>query len=529
MWLSKIKIENIKSIASLDISFSPTINVIVGENNSGKSVIIRSIYLLADDTLRYEDLRLRNITGSIKYNLADCDAKYFNLPLISQSQEIPFNSLLHQPDNHLEVEYHIRHNNKQIHLNKIMHGNPGTPTVSLISLINYRPNNFIYPFFSERKNPIPQEAIQVDENKAKSLNISSENLIANFKIHNGTNFINYCENILGFNIYDYPAPNGTGLFYKVDEEQRINMVKMGSGIPNIVRVLIDLYNAKGQLFLIEELENDIHPAVLKKILDFIVEKSVKESNQFIISTHSNIVLRYLAKESGTNIIRTTMTLDKDSSIPTTAITQISDPEKRPDEIREILRSLGYELADFGLYEGWLILEESSAETIIKYLIKWHANKLDGRIRTISANGVGKVRPAVDDFDRLLVDIHLQQIYKNKAWIVVDGDTKGKETISKLREAYRKSGWDEQHFTTFQKANFEEYYPDKFKDKVEEINNTQDHDEKRKAKDLLIKEVNQWIVDNEEEAKGQFKDSAKEIIEKLKKIESELFEMEAKDI
>ena len=151
MWISKIKIENIKSIASADINFSKTINVIVGENNSGKSAIIRAIYQLTYDTLKYDDIRLGSITGSIKYNLADCDAKYFNLPLISQSQEIPFNSLLRQPGNHIEVEYHIKNNNKQIQLNKIMHGNPNTPTVSPISLINYRPNNFIYPFFFRKE------------------------------------------------------------------------------------------------------------------------------------------------------------------------------------------------------------------------------------------------------------------------------------------------------------------------------------------------------------------------------------------
>jgi hypothetical protein len=54
-----------------------------------------------------------------------------------------------------------------------------------------------------------------------------------------------------------------------------------------------------------------------------------------------------------------------------------------------LSDLGYELYDFNLFDGWLILEESSAERIIRdYLIPWFVPRLT-RVRTIAAGGASK--------------------------------------------------------------------------------------------------------------------------------------------
>jgi len=63
---------------------------------------------------------------------------------------------------------------------------------------------------------------------------------------------------------------------------------MGEGLANIVALLSELAVNSGKLFLIEMPENDLHPQALKALLDLILESSKR--NQFIISTHSNIVV-----------------------------------------------------------------------------------------------------------------------------------------------------------------------------------------------------------------------------------------------
>ena len=46
MYLSKIKIENYKGIELVETDFDPKLNIIIGENGSGKSAIIDAIRLL---------------------------------------------------------------------------------------------------------------------------------------------------------------------------------------------------------------------------------------------------------------------------------------------------------------------------------------------------------------------------------------------------------------------------------------------------------------------------------------------------
>ena len=55
---------------------------------------------------------------------------------------------------------------------------------------------------------------------------------------------------------------------------------MGAGLSGTLSLIVGLSVAKDQLFIIEEPEDDLHPAALKELLDAIAESS--QSNQFII-------------------------------------------------------------------------------------------------------------------------------------------------------------------------------------------------------------------------------------------------------
>src|SRR5206468_1389449 len=90
-----------------------------------------------------------------------------------------------------------------------------------------------------------------------------------------------------------------------------------------------------------------------------------------------------------------VSLEWENRVPLSVVTPVGDA---PAERRAVLEELGYELIDWDLWEGWLFLEESSAERIIReYLIPWFVSELGGRVRTISAGGVYRVAPRFDDF------------------------------------------------------------------------------------------------------------------------------------
>jgi hypothetical protein len=186
--------------------------------------------------------------------------------------------------------------------------------------------------------------------------------------------------------------------------------------------------------------------------------------------------------------------------------------------RRVLDDLGYELYDYDLYDGWLILEEASAERMIRdYLVKWFAPRLVGRLRTVSAQGVGDVEPMVHDFRRLFLYLHLEERYNERAWVLVDGG-KGDEVVRKLQDRF--STWPGHHFVALREHDFERYYPVEFQQKATAALALHGQ-AKRDAKRELLEEVRVWCDEDDGRAKQAFEASAGEVIEFLRRLEETL--------
>jgi hypothetical protein len=301
----------------------------------------------------------------------------------------------------------------------------------------------------------------------------------------------------------------------------IPLRSMGDGVANIVGFIVILLTENNKLFLVEELENDIHPKALKKLLNLIIEKSV--NNQFVISTHSNIVLKYLGAVPESKIFYIDWKPHVEingiqENIPTSTIKEI---ENKPENRMEILDRLGYDFLDFELFNSYLILEESSAEYLIRdFLIPNFVPSLYGKIKTIAAKGVQDLVPRVQDFNRLFVFLHLTPIYYKKAWVIADGDASGLKCINELQKVFKT--WPKNHFLNLSKNNIEEYYPNIFQEKVKTALEIEHGPKKQEAKTALLKEVMQWALTNREDAIKEFENSAIEIIEILREINKILF-------
>lgn len=86
-----------------------------------------------------------------------------------------------------------------------------------------------------------------------------------------------------------------------------------------------------------------------------------------------------------------------------------------------------------------------------------------------------------------------------------------------------SRWNEANFSTWEKHDFEEYYPAHFTQRATEVLALSDRHAKRTAKKALLDEVREWCdKQTEDDLRSAFSDSAGEVIEKLRVIEAELF-------
>jgi hypothetical protein len=202
-------------------------------------------------------------------------------------------------------------------------------------------------------------------------------------------------------------------------------------------------------------------------------------------------------------------------LPTSNVREV---ENTPEERQAVLEDLGYEFFDIDFWSAWLILEESSAEKIIRgYLINWFAPELKGKLRTFSARSLSEVEPKFDDFNRLFVFLHLQSIYRNRAWVLVDEGEQESEVIQKLKDKYCSSGWSEESFLQLSEHDFEKYYPENFREDIEIILGELNKQKKRAKKKKLLESVEAWINEDEYRAKIAFEKSASEVIMILRKI------------
>ena len=498
MKITGIELENVKSFKKLDkLNFSTGINILVGPNNAGKSVIINSIFHLQRfGVINKNDITIGADEGRVKLYIKGDHGPY----IINTSK----NSY---------IKYKLNDS-------RMLLCADGKNLTTINAIQDSEPHNLIYPYLSKRK------AISFSEN----INESSANSISGNFTHlyskidrlitpqfqpGNTEYINACRDILGFEISTLAKGGGKQAVLFVHNLEHIPLTAMGEGVTNIVGLITDLCIADNKVFLIEELENDIHPKALKALLKLIESKA--STNQFFISTHSNIVMKHLGAAENSKVFRVSNDICDESRI-NMRLSAISDVSQDPVERKKLLEELGYDFFDYDLWKAWLFLEESSAEVIIRdYLIGWFVPELKYELRTFSAGSISRVIPKFDDFNKLFVFLHLEPTYKNRVWVYIDaGDNEG-EIINKMKSVYSSSGWDKSNFNQFSEHDFEKYYPKRFQNDIDSVLAIVDKQKKRIGKKELLDKVKQWVREDDEVAKEEFKDSAAEIIDILKSI------------
>ena len=492
MKITRVQLENIRCFENEDIPFSAGINVIVGPNNNGKSTILNSVSILQKPRLIDDNYTRKGYdSGKVRVWVDKSDIYEGNRDV---------NNYLAKTNTHI-----------QAYEGETFKENwPGFE--------NSEPNNLIIPYQSKRKvggyseNITSREVNQVSGTLAylyvKIDKVSNPEFKPTYD-----EYVRACDEIIGFRVSTTHSLNGKKAAFIIRNEENIPIDMMGEGISNLLGLIVDLCRVENKLFIIEEPENDVHPRALKKLLDLIVEKSSK--NQFIITTHSNIVLKHLGASAGSNVLSVEMSLD-DNKIPTSKVHVVDTAEKR----RAVLEDLGYEPFDYDMWNYWIFFEESSAERICRdFLIPWYVESLQNKVRTFSAHSVSEVAVKFEDFNKLFVFLHLEPTYKNRVWVVVDNGENEKSIINNLKIKYCGSGWSEKQFQQFSKHNFEEYYPPRFSSEVEQALAEPDKRKRSEMKKLLLEKVIKFCKGDEETAKQEFQSSAKEVIDFLMEVKN----------
>ena len=186
-------------------------------------------------------------------------------------------------------------------------------------------------------------------------------------------------------------------------------------------------------------------------------------------------------------------------LPTTQVRAIESAYERLD----LLSELGYEV---DTPPGWLLLEESSAEVLLRGIPDSHIRARARHLsRTVAANGSGDVERKFSDLENFVLFAHLGDPAVRRAWVLVDGDSSGRKVVEQRRRRF--SSWPAEHFQHLSQNDLESDHPPRFADAVSEIRTSHVKDVKRSLKKRLLVQVRDWCREEPATAAKEFESSA----------------------
>lgn len=331
-FITKLKLKNFKRFDSFAVNFNDNINILIGDNESGKSTLIEAISLvLSGSRNKVETTGLDSIFNSNTVrNFLDSDKKYENLPNV-------FIELYFNEQNNIELSG--KNNSDEIECDglklEIIPNDDFSKDIKTI-LAQSEPV-FPYEFYSIKFSTFSGEAysgykkyfryILVDNSQ-----ISSEYAIKEYvkdmyntyavpleKNKHQNEYRKYKENFknsvlsnLNTKVPDYDFALRTNSKANLESDltltdNNISIENKGKGIQCFIKTKFALSKAEDNLnvILIEEPENHLSHLNMKKLIK---EIEGSDKKQIIISTHSNMISSRLD-------LRNLILLNSNSRIP----------------------------------------------------------------------------------------------------------------------------------------------------------------------------------------------------------------------
>lgn len=155
------------------------------------------------------------------------------------------------------------------------------------------------------------------------------------------------------------------IFLEEENKGLVSLSNSGSGIKTVLLVLINLLlipviekrNTSTYMYCFEELENNLHPSLLRRLFRYITEFAEENNCHFFITTHSNVVIDQFSTNPNAQLVHVT---HDGKSAKTKTI-------KTFTESKAILDDLGAKASDLMQANGIIWLEGPSDRI---YFNKW---------------------------------------------------------------------------------------------------------------------------------------------------------------
>ncbi|SEL35825.1 Predicted ATP-dependent endonuclease of the OLD family, contains P-loop ATPase and TOPRIM domains [Ruminococcus sp. YRD2003] len=382
----ELKFKNYKSFEDYSyISNLKNVNVFIGKNNCGKSSCIDVLQSIFDNKIS-----IGNAKVQIDYKIKDKD-----FDLMMRKSNYSARSII-IPDKNQFIDKIISFKMKSVFVEK-----------SIKREFNYNGDETIF-----NQNQLSVETIVDDFNRKicgiKHYRLNAErNILPEqedkklFLFENGSgatnvilhilNYANCDEKLVRVNVLDalnkimYPDSKYDNItiqkenneeweVFLHENENRFPLSKMGSGLKTIILVLLNILvmpciigctaksqniNYKNIVFSFEELENNLHPALQRKLFEYLYHFSIDNDTTILLTTHSHVAINMFSDKEKAQLYHIIKENGKSS------ITKVEDYLTKC----EILQDLDVRASDLFQSNGIIWVEGPSDKVYIKHWLE----------------------------------------------------------------------------------------------------------------------------------------------------------------
>lgn len=287
--LSEIQIKKYRALENIKISKLTRINIFAGGNNSAKSSILESIYLLSkgSDTLSFNDI----ICFRRKSEIANFSFRWTEGYLKSMLPT-KLSTLISGTNQNISVEHKIDEIEPKIYDSSL-----GDELFKIESKVN---SSLSYTTIFEKGIQQTQKRTHFLQAvyHSSQIYINSERMFEKWSTIQNKNkqsiVIDYLNNLFFKELktelkeirVKFDEGYGNYFLFILANGQESLIYDFGDGLQRCFSISLDLILSENGIILIDELENGIHYLNLPKIARFIFDAAVEKNIQVFITTHS---------------------------------------------------------------------------------------------------------------------------------------------------------------------------------------------------------------------------------------------------
>lgn len=303
--ISRFKISNFRGIKTLIIDNIKQLNLFLGYNNCGKSSVLEALYLFGDPSHPANDIQINRARHYLKADRSVLPLNFYNL---DTSSSIMFDGAMDNGENRqLTIDFIAQSPSKTDYKDMTLTNLKYDKIYGLSNTLNIKSNGEekVYKFAVE---PINDNEARVGANKhndeyndsfncgfmpaGSTLNDyleSFKEIVENKEESNVTEALRNIEpNLQGLVLVDNQIMADIGL------SKLIPIQLLGDGIRKLFSIIIFIYQLKGGIALLDEIDNGLHYKSMPTLWNTIIRLATKYDVQLFITTHNIDSLKALS-------------------------------------------------------------------------------------------------------------------------------------------------------------------------------------------------------------------------------------------